>query len=202
MQGLDWIVTETGQCQPCLIPKAWHLLEDPYRFYRFLTGIEDVLRKAADEKSCLPELHTLVRKLILNCYWVQTQKPEPSQDGGITVLNLYDEIGFPFTVQTVTFTPHFVSTIHNHGTWGAVAVLKGREKNKFWRRIPHAHSDKIECVGEVILEPGDILSLTPDAIHSVEAIAEEPTITFNIYGETYHKARFEFDAIAGTAKNY
>ena len=42
----------------------------------------------------------------------------------------------------------------------------------------------------------------PEAIHSVEALGEEPIITFNIYGETDFSQRFEFDTLTNTAKNF
>ena len=42
----------------------------------------------------------------------------------------------------------------------------------------------------------------PDAIHSVESLGDEPTITFNIYGETNFSQRFEFDTLTNTAKNF
>jgi len=106
-------------------------------------------------------------------------------------------------VQTVTFAPGTLSTIHNHGTWGVVAVLKGQEKNTVWRHTKTPDSqDKIEAMGEITLSPGDMISFTPDAIHSVQAIGDEPTVTFNIYGETDPKQRFEFDAVTHNAKKF
>jgi predicted metal-dependent enzyme (double-stranded beta helix superfamily) len=42
----------------------------------------------------------------------------------------------------------------------------------------------------------------PDAIHHVEAMGDEPTISFNLYGETNYNQRFEFDSVQGTAKNF
>lgn len=203
MKNKDWLVTEDGQFQACKSVSEWKLLRENYRFYRFLTEVEDVLNEAEDESICLPDIRTLVRRLITNSYWVQTQYLEPSPQTGTSVLMLYDEIGFPMTVQIVTFLPGTVSTIHNHGTWGVVALLKGQEKNTFWKRTNDPKfQDKIESVGEINLLPGDIISFTPDAIHSVEAIGDEPTVTFNLYGETHSKRRFEFDPITHRSKNF
>jgi predicted metal-dependent enzyme (double-stranded beta helix superfamily) len=203
MEGKNWIVTADGRCQPCPTARVWDLLEESYRFHRFLTELEDILRGATDENSCLPAIHQLVRKLILNSYWIQTQYSEPEPQTGISVQTLYDEIGFPLTVQTVTFLPGVASPIHNHGIWGVVALLKGREKNIFWKRESDPDlRDKIARVGEVVLEPGDAISFAPDAIHCVEAIGDEPVVTFNVYGETHHRARFEFDPVTHQAKNY
>ncbi|CEJ46189.1 cysteine dioxygenase family protein [Umezakia ovalisporum] len=202
-KGQDWLVTGDGKYQPCKSLRTWDLLKENYRLYRFLTEVEDVLHGVEDESSRLPEIRMLVRRLIVNSYWVQTQYLQPCAQKGNSVLLLYDELGFPLTVQTVTFAPGSRSTIHNHGTWGVVAVLKGQEKNTFWRRI---HSpdflDQVAPTGEITLFPGDIISLTPDAIHSVEAIGEEPTVTFNVYGETDPDERFEFDLVTHKAKKF
>jgi len=203
MKPRDWLVTDNGNCQACKSPREWDLLRENYRLYRFLTEVEDALNDAEDEVTQLPQIRLLVRRLITNSYWVQSQYLEASPTTGVSVLMLYDELGFSMTVQTVNFAPGTISTIHNHGTWGVVAVLKGQEKNTFWQRIPEREfPDKIKPVGELILSPGDIISFTPNAIHRVEAVGEEPTVTFNIYGETYHSQRFEFDTITHRAKNF
>ncbi|MBW4641731.1 MAG: cupin [Goleter apudmare HA4340-LM2] len=203
MKERDWLVTGDGNYQPCKAVRSWDLLRENYRLYRFLTEMEDVLNDVEDESSHLPEMRMLVRRLIVNSYWVQSQYLEPDPQTGTSVLLLYDELGFPLTVQTVTFAPGTKSNIHNHGTWGIVAVLKGQEKNTFWRRNHSLETqDKIETTGEITLFPGDIVSFTPDAIHSVQAVGDEPTVTFNIYGETVPKERFEFDSVSHVAKKF
>lgn len=201
----DWHVTADGRCQACKPPRSWDLLRENYRFYRFLTEVEDVLNLADPDREVtfLPTIRKLVRQLMINSYWLQTQYTEPSLTTDTGILLLYDEIGFPLTVQTETTMRGKRSSVHNHATWGIIAVLKGQEKNSFWRRIPSSEFDcKIEFVGEQILHAGDIISFTPDAIHSIEAVSEEPTITFNIYGETLQSQRFEFDPVNHTARNF
>ena len=145
----------------------------------------------------------LVRKLILNCYTVKTRLPEPNQKTGVSVIMLYDELGFPMTIQTEMNLSGTTSTIHNHGTWGIVMVLQGKLKNTFWKRDSTAEfPDRIDRVGERVIESGDIISFTTEAIHSTEAIGEEPTITFNLYGETHGGKRFQFDLEKQTAKHF
>lgn len=211
MKNRDWFVGGDGQYQACKSPREWDLLRDNYRLYRFLTEVEDVLKGAEDESSCLPELRMLVRRLITNSYWVQSQVPEVSENGE-KVLLLYDELGFPLTVQTVTFAPGVKSNIHNHGTWGIVAVLQGEEKNTLWKRNSNPDSTQhsalstqnysIEQTGELTLFPGDIISFNSDAIHCVEAMGDTPTVTFNIYGETDPKQRYEFDPVNKKARKF
>jgi len=203
MKHRDLWVTADGQWQVCKPAREWDLLHTPYRFHRFLTEVEDVLAAAIDETDCLPQLWLLVRRLITNSYWLQTQYIEPNPDTGTGIIMLYDEIGYPLTVQIATYLPGTRSFIHNHGTWGIVAVLKGEEKNTLWKRIHDPQfPDWVEPTAEVTLLPGDIISFTPDAIHSVEATHDETTVTFSIYGETHHSKRFEFNSITHTAKNF
>jgi predicted metal-dependent enzyme (double-stranded beta helix superfamily) len=201
----DWLVTKNGQCQPCPTPREWDLLTTPYRFHRFLTEVEDSLDQATTEhqSECLPAVRRLVRKLVLNSYWLQTQRPDLDATEKSAFLNLYDEIGFPLTVQVETLIPGASSSIHNHGTWGVVAILQGQEKNTLWQRSPEPElPDKITCVEEKTLTHGDVISFTPEAIHNIQAVGEESLVTFNVYGETESKQRFEFDPVTHQAKRY
>ncbi|MEM8831021.1 MAG: cupin [Cyanobacteria bacterium P01_G01_bin.19] len=207
MKTADWLVKEDGICCLCQSVREWDLLAEEYRLYRFLTEAEDLTRLAIaegiNEDSSLSGLRMLVRKLVLNCYTVKTRLPEPNQKTGVSIVMLYDELGFPMTIQTEMNLPGTTSTIHNHGTWGIVMVLEGKQKNTFWKRNPTPQSpDRINRVGERIIEPGDIISFTTEAIHSTEAVGDEPTITLNLYGETHASKRFQFNLNRQTAKHF
>ena len=203
MVSQDWLVTQEGQCEACESDSDFELSTNPYRLYRFLTDLEDILQKITDERQRLQAIRPLVRRLLTSSEWLQGEYLEPDPKTGWSVLMLYDEPNFPLTVQTVVWLPGRVSPIHNHATWGVVALISGQEKNTFWKRVNQQElSEEIEQVGEHILMPGDIISFLPDAIHSVEALGDEPTITFNLYGETNYEQRFEFDPVTGTAKNF
>lgn len=207
MKSLDWLIKENGGCFPCKPAREWDLLKAKYRLYRFLTEIEDVIEQADErgitEEDFLPEIRKLVRQLILNSYWVKTRLPEPTQETGTGVLMLYDELGFPMTVQTEIYLPGTRSSIHNHGTWGAVALLQGQQKNTFWKRSPNPQfPDKIEQVGTPTFQPGEIISFTSEAIHGIEVVGDEPVVTFNLYGETHANKRFKFDPVNHTAQHF
>lgn len=202
MIGKDWLVTDDGQCK---IFEATNQIEDlhPYRLYRFLTDLEDVLNQISDDYLRLQAICPLVHRLLDSSSWLEIALLEPDLETGWAVQTLYDEPFFPLTVQLVAWAPGTVSPIHNHGSWGLVALLSGQEKNTFWQRSPiPKFPDKIETVGDILLAPGDILCLMPDAIHHVEAIGDEPTISFNLYGETDYDRRFEFNPIQGNAQNF
>jgi predicted metal-dependent enzyme (double-stranded beta helix superfamily) len=128
---------------------------------------------------------------------------DPDPKTGWSVNFLYREHEFPLTVQMVGWLPGRTSTIHNHGSWGIVALVGGQERNRLWRRDPQPDQpDRLELVDEVILNPGDVVALTANAIHSVEALGNEPTVSFNLYGVTNFNDRYEFDLETQTAKRF
>lgn len=200
MKKQDWLVMNEGQCVRMELDDRDQELSRPYRLYRFLTDLEDLLEEVEDDQKRLNLICPLVRRLLNSSEWLQFNFLPPDPVTGWSVLMLYNEPDFSITIQTVVWSPGSVSPIHNHGTWGVVAMLSGQEKNRFWQRSPTLdHRDKIKPVGEQVLNSGDILCLMPDAIHQVEVIGNEPTISFNLYGETNFNQRFEFNRDRHTA---
>ncbi len=180
--------------------------EQPYRLYRFLTDLEDIVHRHADDRAQLQALCPLVRRLLASSSWLELSAPQPApgKEWGVSIL--YDEPFFPITVQLVTWQPGATSPIHNHGGWGIVALISGQEKNQFWRRSHNAvdhnldhtsqtpeYPHQIEAVGDRLLLPGDIITFLPDAIHSVEALGDAPTVSFNVYGPTQYDQRFQYN---------
>jgi predicted metal-dependent enzyme (double-stranded beta helix superfamily) len=209
MSEQDWLATDEGQCIPCETAEDEEWIDRPYRLYRFLTDVEDIIDRESDDS--LPErlrqrirlqrICPLVRRLLNSCEWLQLNFLPPDPETGWSVQMLYDEPDFPLTIQTVVWSPGTVSPVHNHATWGIVALLDGQEKNTFWQRSPTTEfPDRIKATSDRILTPGDILCFTPDAIHQIEAIGDEPTISFNLYGATDYDRRFEFDPLHSTAQ--
>lgn len=198
----NWLVTNEGCCTPLQLDEL-SLPETPYRLYRFLTEIENILEAVTNDVDRICAIAPRVRKLLTSSYWLQMEFIEPPPDPGWSVRFLYQDYNFLLTVQMVAWLPGKVSPIHNHGTWGLIAVIGGQEKNQFWRRTPTPKfPNRIELVGEKILVPGDIIGFLPDAIHSVEPLGDEPAVTFNLYGVTDYSQRFEFDPVNHTAKNF
>ncbi|WP_197064853.1 cupin [Leptolyngbya sp. KIOST-1] len=198
----NWLVEADGSHRPFGNPET---LEPGryYRLYRFLTELEDILEIFHDDVSRLEAIAPLVRKLLVSSYWLQLEYSVPDPSVGWSVNYLFREHEFPLTVQMVSWLPGQTSSIHNHGSWGIVALVAGQERNRLWRRAPQPDQpDRIELVDEVILNPGDVVALTADAIHSIEALGQEPTVSFNLYGVTRFDQRYEFDPATHTAKPF
>jgi len=202
MKTQDWLVTDDGKCESCETILDQELPANPYRLFRFLTNLEDILLNIADDNHRLQKIRPLVRHLLNYSEWLHYEYLPPDPNKGWSVLSLYDEPDYPLTVQTVVWSPGQASPIHNHATWGIVAIISGEEKNTIWRKVDPENSERIEKVDELTLCAGDIISFTPDAIHHVEAMGDEPTVSFNLYGEADYDQRFEFDTINHTAINF
>jgi predicted metal-dependent enzyme (double-stranded beta helix superfamily) len=201
MTEQNWFVDNSGLIEKVGIGAEIETEGQPYRLYRFLTELEDVLNQTADDALRLQAFVPLVRKLLSHADWLQIIPLEPDPETGWAVSMLYDEPFFPLTIQLVAWAPGITSPIHNHATWGLVALLNGQEKNTIWQRSPTPeHPDRIEVGDHCLLNSGDILCLMPDAIHQIEAIGDEPTISFNLYGETQYDRRLEFNPTQNTAK--
>lgn len=198
----NWI-THNDSSREAYYPEETELTVDPYRLFRFLTDLEDILLAKSDDCDRLKAIMPQVRHLLTSSYWLQMEYEQPSPKTGWSVKMLYREPEYPLTVQMVAWEPGSMSPIHNHAAWGIVALISGSEKNRFWKRSPTAKNpDRLELIGEQILQPGEIIGFMPDAIHSVESIGDEPTISFNLYGETNYKKRYQFDIKNHTAKNF
>ncbi|ESA37079.1 metal-dependent enzyme of the double-stranded beta helix superfamily [Leptolyngbya sp. Heron Island J] len=200
MTNHNWLVTEDGQYTTFGNTDV-QAPERVYRLYRFLTDLEDILADESDNSRRIQKITPLVRQLLTSSYWLQMEYDPPSAKTGWSVKFLYREYEFPLTVQMVAWAPGQVSTIHNHGTWGIVAMIGGEEKNRLWRRSPTAEQPhRLEAVDEKVLGPGDIIGFTPGAIHQVQPLGDEPTVSFNLYGVTDYKTRYAYDVEAQTAK--
>lgn len=68
---------------------------------------------------------------------------------------------------------------HDHGTWAAILVLSGAEKNTLYRR---GDDGQLRRVSEVVLEPGSVITLRRDTVHVAEGLGDTPTIGLHVYG--------------------
>lgn len=196
----NWLVNNQGECQP-YFPSLEQEVAEPYRLYRFLTDLENILGMDIDEEGRIKAIIPAVRQLLTSADWLHTNYAPPNPQTGWSITSIYEEPNYPITVQTVAWNPGNVSPVHNHASWGIVAIISGEEKNTFWRRsLDNNH--KLEKTSEKVLVAGDIVGFTSEAIHCVEPLGQEPCITFNLYGQADFSQRYEFDIIRHTAKNF
>lgn len=196
----NWLVTDDGNCVE-FGAVASEPPERTYRMYRFLTEMEDILEGEPDDAKRVQAIIPLVRKLLISSYWLQMEHKPPGEKTGWSVNFLYQDHDYPITVQMVAWAPGSESKIHNHATWGIVAMVGGSEKNTFWRQDA-GDPEAIAPAGEQILEPGDMIGFTSNAVHKVAPLGDEPTISFNLYGVTDKPSRYQYEKETLTASRF
>ena len=67
---------------------------------------------------------------------------------------------------------------HDHGTWAAILVLRGEEKNTLYR----CDNGALRKAGEKMLSPGSILTMRADTAHVAECNGDSPTVGLHVYG--------------------
>ncbi|NJK35575.1 MAG: cupin [Oscillatoriales cyanobacterium SM2_2_1] len=195
---MDWLVDDAGICQ-ALSPRKFPFLPSPYRLYHFLTDLDALLEQSPHPQDLLPQLFPRVAHLLHTSPWLQWPDLTPDADLGWAVQTLYDEPNYPITVQRVAWAANGRSPVHNHATWGLVAQVVGTEVNHLWRRVA-PDSDAVAPAGDYPLRAGDMIGFYPNAIHSIAAGDDAPTLTFNLYGLTDYQQRWQFDPSTGTAQ--
>jgi len=67
---------------------------------------------------------------------------------------------------------------HDHGTWAAILLLSGEEKNTLYRREDGA----LRKASQVTLGRGSILTMRADTVHVAECLGDAPAIGLHVYG--------------------
>ena len=187
----NWLVTDDGVYTEFGTAET-EPPERTYRMYRFLTEMEDILEREPDDAKRVQAIIPLVRKLLISSYWLQMEYKQPNEKTGWAVNFLYREHEYPLTVQMVTWAPGIQSKIHNHATWGIVAMVGGQEKNVFWKQSPD-DPKIVTKAGEQMIYAGDIIGFTGNAVHRVAPVGDEQTVSFNLYGVTDRSRRYKYD---------
>ena len=67
---------------------------------------------------------------------------------------------------------------HDHGTWAAILLLSGEEKNTLYR----VEDGRLRKASEVTIKPGSVLGMRADTPHVAECVGNAPTIGLHVYG--------------------
>jgi predicted metal-dependent enzyme (double-stranded beta helix superfamily) len=113
--------------------------------------------------------------------------PEAQGRNHVLALEDGDGMGLYLTIAL----PGSEAAPHDHGIWCVNAALSGRELHRFYRRTDDGTRDgyaTVEAIGEVLVAPGQGMTMTDHAIHATEVVGDEPAIGLALYG--YALTRF------------
>lgn len=213
-------VKADGICQPMENPsisldKFPH--RSPYYFSRFLNDLDSLVESTSDDLEIIRIATILTRRFLSEASWIINMCPEPDPETFSAIHPLYRDPNCPFEVHVFSWLPQN-SGVHSHGSWSIVAILgdtsNGRELNYFWSRFDDEKKDGyaiVKPVSKQMLEPGDIIGFTSDAIHNIKSLSAEnepnpnhpkPTLMFNIFGKRNPSGRYMFNPFENTFTNY
>jgi predicted metal-dependent enzyme (double-stranded beta helix superfamily) len=163
----------------------------------FVKELRTITAGMQDPGEIAARVRPLVRELALAKTWLQPKHYacDPAQGFGVHVL--HEEPDHTLFVIAAAWLPGRGVAPHNHGTWAVVAGVDGPERNAFWKRLDDGSRPgyaKITKVAEKDFGPGDVLTLLPDAIHSVRNDTAAVTVSLHVYGYNLNMSgRLQFD---------
>ncbi len=74
---------------------------------------------------------------------------------------------------------------HNHGTWAVIVAVSGEELNRVYRVTEdpaRAGYARLDVEREIVVCPGNALTLMPEDVHSIHVVGPEPALHIHMYG--------------------
>ncbi len=169
----------------------------------FIDDVKGILDEHGVGDDGLKRIAERMKALTRDRELTESVGPVGNVHHGQQVPELYtDETGL--TLVRAKFPPDTNTPIHNHFTWGVVAVYAGRDNYQVWRRLDDGDGEgyaEVELVEEFIMGPGDtaIIPHPPQDIHAQQGVGED-TYEFVLFGANAMKGpRLYFDPEAKTA---
>jgi predicted metal-dependent enzyme (double-stranded beta helix superfamily) len=140
-----------------------------------------------DPKSAVK---TIMERVFEDTHAIQEGIPVFDEDE----VNLFEDDAI--SIWVCRFMPGAPIPPHDHQMDAIIGLYAGVERNRFFKRDT---SDTITESGHVDIKPGEILNISPTAVHAVECISEEPSCGIHVYfGPLQSIDRSLFDQRAGT----
>jgi predicted metal-dependent enzyme (double-stranded beta helix superfamily) len=168
-----------------------------YTLAAYVDDLRAIAGSTSDPGAIAGLVRPMARELALARSWLEKKHYvcDPTQGFGIHVL--HEEPDHTLFVIAAAWLPGRGVAPHNHGTWAVVAGVEGPERNTFWRREDDGSRSgyaRIVKVAEKDFGPGDVLTLLPDAIHSVRNETGAVTVSLHTYGYNLNMSgRLQFD---------
>jgi len=168
-----------------------------YTLAAFVEDLRCVAAATPDPGEIAARVRPLARDLALAKTWLEPRHYACDPGQGFAVHVLHEEPDHTLFVIAAAWLPGRGVAPHNHGTWAVVAGVDGPERNTFWKRLDDGSRPgyaKIAKVTEKDFGPGDVLTLLPDAIHSVKNETDSVTVSLHAYGYNLNMSgRLQFD---------
>jgi predicted metal-dependent enzyme (double-stranded beta helix superfamily) len=170
-----------------------------YSLREFVADLQAITSGTTHEQRILTQVAPLAERLAANPRLRHEPPGQSIDEKGFSFNLLFEGPQHGITVAILSWLPSGATRPHNHGTWGIVVGLDGAEKNIFWRRIDDGSQPgyaELERAGEMDCVLGQAVVLPSTTIHSVENLADKPSVSLHVYGQNvYYTGRSQFDVV-------
>lgn len=174
-----------------------------YTLDQYVEDLRRITAETQDDRVIMDGVRPLSQRLALDRSWLDPRFYEGDPEQGFGVYLLHEEPNHRLAVFAVTWLPGAGAAPHNHLTWSVVAGVDGVERNTFWKRLDDGSRSgyaEIRRQGDKLFGPGEVVTLMPDAIHSVVNETGAVTVSLHTYGmHLNYTGRLEFDPDRNTA---
>jgi predicted metal-dependent enzyme (double-stranded beta helix superfamily) len=172
-------------------------MASPFSLADLVRTMREVTARTSDVRVIVRELAEPARRFAETpaCRAPEFRSADETQGFGLFFLN--EELDHTLAVVVASLLPGRSLPAHNHRTWALAVGIDGSETNISWRRLDDGsrpgYAEIVET-GRRIAGPGDILTFTPDDIHSVINETAAISLSLNLYGLSFaytHASRFD-----------
>ncbi|WP_233237071.1 cysteine dioxygenase [Bordetella sp. LUAb4] len=175
-------------------------LEDQPAFRAFIERVDGAVGQDVPQRRLLEQVGDAARVLVASDEWLPQAATLPHPRYYQQYL-LYCDPAERFSVVSFVWGIGQSTPIHDHMTWGVIAMLRGAETGQ-----RYALGSPMREQEDAVLHPGDIEFVSPEVgdIHKVSnACADQVSISIHTYGGNIGRiARHVYDAASGEPREF
>lgn len=179
---------------------------DPQPLQTFIARATALTRTAVEPADCVLALAPLMRELASHSARFLQPQHYRAQAGQYARNLVHEAPDASLSLYTLVWSPGQWTPVHDHGSWGVVAVLQGvLEERSYVRLSPDRGADEgiaLARGGVILLGAGSVTSFVPnpDHIHVTGVPEDQPTaVSLHLYGRTMNSFN-TYDVEAGTRR--
>jgi predicted metal-dependent enzyme (double-stranded beta helix superfamily) len=157
-------------------------MNDPC-FEAFCAACDQAMIESADPRHRMERVAQAMRTLLPGWRIAdgRYEQVQPEQSYGSYLLYATPQTGL--TVVLDVFAPGQAAVIHQHGVWGVIGCIHGRELETVYAVDASLTSPPV-ALSTRRLEPGTVVITDPHGrdFHQVECEGSEPSISLHVYG--------------------
>lgn len=140
--------------------------------------------KTLKEKKQLSE--NLLKEMVSNKdSWIKKKYYRPNPKQGFSGWVIHQEPDHSLCLVIQSWCPHKGAPPHNHATWSITAGVVGEEEHTIYNELPRPYPKKHPLIIKktLVCEPGTIIHLKNNEIHSVKNKMDDITLSITFYGK-------------------